>query len=203
VTQVLTGPVVATSPSEVRAVLLATDQSMPVTPAALAATDPAVDDTLTAVGYGISTGADVLREGSIQVTTVDEALFTAAGVDGVEVCPGDGGAFDENDMLVGYPLYGEQGTGSCRDPMTFAGVSSFRTFVQENVTADPPDAGPSAPDAGPGSPDAGPGAPDAGGGDGDDDDGGCRLGRSETSTGALWILLAALWLTTRSRRRSR
>jgi hypothetical protein len=191
VSEVLTGPVVTTSPSEVRAVLLVTDEYMPVTPAALAASDPAVDDTLTAIGYGNPSGVDVRRAGAIRVNAVDGALFTAAGVGDVEFCRGDGGAFDGNDALAGYPLYGEPGTGNCMDPMTFAAVSTFRTFVQDNVTTvDPPDAGPDAPDAGPGAPDAG---------EDGDDDGGCRVGGSGQSTGTAWLLLVALWLTTRAR----
>lgn len=180
----------------IQAAIVVTEDDLPVNPIELADATPVVDDTLTLVGYGNATGQDQRTEGAIRVTQLMSFGFDAAGEGGVELCPGDGFAYDSAGRLAGLPLFGQPGTGNCVDPASYAPAPAVRAFVEQMVgpTVDP-DGGVSG-DAG----------ADSDGGDGGC---GCRSGRRSTTRGPsgpfglFVLLLACCFLFYRRRRRNR
>lgn len=194
--EVVTGPILATAGQDIHAVIVVADQDLPVVPAALAGADPEVDDVLLLVGYGSDGGTGGRTEGQIRVTGVDGGLFTATGEGGIEFCPGDASAYDLSHRLMGLPLYGGAGTGTCLDPVTYAAVSTFRAFVEDNLPAPAVDAGLTDDDGGAVGVD---GAPGPDGGAGDDDGGGCCRVGADGSSSAVLALVVLIALVVRRR----
>jgi len=97
---------------------------LPVTPAAIGPA-PALGDDLILAGYGTTNGVGERSEGPITVDSVGTEIFVAIGVNGVEACVSDAAAFDAQDQLVGFGVFGDVMGNGCRNPVTYYNVDAL------------------------------------------------------------------------------
>jgi MYXO-CTERM domain-containing protein len=185
--------------------------STPVIPAMTPAEDNlTTSDTVTAVGYGITSfpaGANTTRRSlDLSIASLTSTVITVPLSSGGP-CTGDGGGpllSQGTERVAGVNSFSD---GTCSTAAGAGRVSAvYDDFIAPNIGVDGADAGPGSPDAGADVPDAGfaeddaMGAqPDAGGGDGGDDGCGCR---GQSGSPGVALFLVALFLVARRRRAS-